>query len=385
MSQGGRRSPQGRGHHHLRTGFGKLLRPGGGASATRPTTNLGSPLADSGKPTTPVSTLISHLQRTEEESTAISYCKFLNLELDGHAVRAMLDSGNTWINAISRRLCRRLGISVKGLQPLPNSKLGTAKEGDHLVILGEVPQAIQLRVKGVGPIFPFRPIVIDHLAMDVNLPGPWLKQNRWDKVHSSDSLSIQGKLVRLHRQAANEQFTGGTAAMYFADEDVPIPAGTWKAVPLTVADAAPPFQEGTYYLRGEEAFMESTDLHPGLNALVTLRASGKAGAAVLNTTSGDISVPRGTRYGQAEPAQALDQTSRGPGLNHFGKSHSHAKRMAKDAKAASKAAKGQQVLLGKAARDCSRPERIEWFKKRIGTISPIRHDQDTKKIKHPSQ
>ena len=111
--------------------------------------------------------------------------------------------------------------------------------------------------------------------------------------------------------------------------------------------------------------MENTDLHPGLNALVTLRASGKAGAAVLNTTSEDITVPRGTRYGQAEIAQALDQANHRPGLNSLGKSDSQAERMAKDAKAASKAAKGQQIHLGKTAKDCSRQERVEWLKKQF--------------------
>ena len=154
----------------------------------------------------------------------------------------MLDSGNTWRSAISRRLCRRLGIDVKTLLPLPNSKLGTAKEGDHLVILGEVPRAIKLQVRGTGSTFSFRPIVIDHLAMDVNLSGPWLKQNRWDQIHSSDSLSIQGRLVRLHRRAVKEPTTVGLAAMYFA-EDVRVPAGTWKAVSLAPAETAAPFQE----------------------------------------------------------------------------------------------------------------------------------------------
>ena len=68
----------------------------------------------------------------------------------------------------------------------------------------------------------------------------------------------------------------------------------------------------------------------------------------------------------------MDQVNRDPGLNHFGKSDSQAERMAKDAKAASKAAKGQQVLLGKAARECSRQERVEWLKKQFKlTSSPF--------------
>ena len=52
---------------------------------------------------------------------------------------------------------QRLGIDMKELRSLPNSKLGTAQEGDHLVILGEVPRAIEMRVGGQGRPSPSSP------------------------------------------------------------------------------------------------------------------------------------------------------------------------------------------------------------------------------------
>ena len=55
--------------------------------------------------------------------------------------------------------------------------------------------------------------------------------------------------------------------------------------------------------------------------------------------------------------------------------------MAKDAKAASKAAKGQQIHLGNAAQDCSWQERIEWLKKqfKLATSPFLRATSDLNK------
>ena len=64
----------------------------------------------------------------------------------------------------------------------------------------------------------------------------------------------------------------------------------------------------------------------------------------------DITIPNGTRYGQVQPVEEVTPTKEG-GLHHLGQSESQAERMAKNAKAASLAAKGEQVLMSKAAND----------------------------------
>ena len=99
--------------------------------------------------------------------------------------------------------------------------------------------------------------------------------------------------------------------------------------------------------------MDKTDLHPGLNALVHLRADGTLRAAVLNSTDHDVPVRRGTRYGHLEAAEAA--------VNGLGQSESQAQRMAKDAKAAAKTAKASQVPLPRGAAQCSTAERRDWL------------------------
>ena len=47
-----------------------------------------------------------------EETTATQYCKFLDLQLDGHAVWPMLDSGNTWRSAISQGISATAWVSA---------------------------------------------------------------------------------------------------------------------------------------------------------------------------------------------------------------------------------------------------------------------------------
>ena len=107
----------------------------------------------------------------------------------------MVNSGNTWRCAISGDLLKRLGLGKSDLRQLPQTKLGTARRGVHLTILGELVRPLKLEVVGAKPQFSFRPIVVDRLAMDVNLSGPWMKHHKWDQIHSSDAIRIGGCLL----------------------------------------------------------------------------------------------------------------------------------------------------------------------------------------------
>ena len=157
----------------------ELTWPADGAGTMGPTDNYGP--------------LIGYLQKTAEEKSAPGYCKYLGIRLDGHGTRAMVDSGNTWRSAISMALCKDLGVSRDQLIPLASAKVGTASKGVNLRVAGELPSGVNLTIDSVpGRTFPFRPVVIDNLAMEANLSGPWLKRHGWDQIHTEDALRIDG-------------------------------------------------------------------------------------------------------------------------------------------------------------------------------------------------
>ena len=115
----------------------------------------------------------------------------------------MIDSGNTWRSAISLDTLQRIGLSRKDVSPLPANltKVGTADKDSSLHVLGEVKTPLQLSIPGRDEtVYDFCPIVIDKLAMDVNISGPWLKSHNWDQIHSKNALEINGRLVMLYHK-----------------------------------------------------------------------------------------------------------------------------------------------------------------------------------------
>ena len=97
----------------------KTAKAGGSNLLTRPaktnTDATAGPARQPGRP--PLKLLVSHLRKTAEEKSTATYCKYLNIRLNGVAVSAMVDSGNTWRSEISSALCRRLGVEQEELGP----------------------------------------------------------------------------------------------------------------------------------------------------------------------------------------------------------------------------------------------------------------------------
>ena len=164
----------------------------------------------------------------------------------------MVDSGNTWRSAISADLCRRLRIPLDRLLPLPGCKLSTAEKGANLEVLGELPSMASLEVVGLTKRFPFRPIVVNHLAMEANLSGPWLKRHGWDQIHSEDAIRIDGQLVSLRAG----QPCGRKSHAYIKKAAL-AKANSLTLITLRAPDHGRP-RQGTCYLRGDERFMEKT-------------------------------------------------------------------------------------------------------------------------------
>ena len=248
---------------------------------------------------------INHIM-SEERKAANSYCRFLPVSLNGVHMAALVDSGNVWHSVISKDCYLRLGLSLRDLRKVDTGTVSTAKKGAFLNVLGEPVKSIKLSIGEGTTHYSFRPVVVDGLTMDVNLSGPWMKAHGWDQLHTKDCLAVQGRKYMLRKK---DYFQSVVAPLYFA-EDTPVPANSFTVVRLRAPEVKRGLvKAGQGYLRGETGFMDDTDLHPALNALVECDEQGEVTAAVLNTLDEEIVVKRGQRYGTFTTSCKLEDWS----------------------------------------------------------------------------
>lgn len=185
------------------------------------------------------------------------------------------------------------------IRPIAVKEVGTAKHGASLKILGEVRDPIHLRIPGHTTTFSFRPIIVDGLAMDVNLAGPWLQAHGWDHLYSQDCLLIQGHKVPLQKLPA-------TKPNSIPQEPLACYVSTKASIPPNSAAIlklrAPAILErglhaGRAILEGCTHFMTQTDLHPTTGALVSCNATGDFLGVALNTLDYTVNIPAGQTYG----------------------------------------------------------------------------------------
>ena len=213
---------------------------------------------------------------------------------DHRHVAALLDSGNVWRSAISKEFFLSLGYSLDDIRPLKTKTLGTAKEGSSLLVLGEPVRSLHFSLGTSRTKFKFLPIIVAGLSTDVNISGPFLKANKMDQLHSNDCLRVQGRNIKL---TSSKKLESPESKLYVRGKRIA------KANSLTMIDLAATEVEagrmpaGDGVVRGDEHFMEKTDLHPLLNAIVTCDDKGRMRGAVLNTLATDIIIPDGQRYG----------------------------------------------------------------------------------------
>jgi hypothetical protein len=137
---------------------------------------------------------------SEEDTAAANYFKYISCRLGKLSVPALLDSGNIWRNVMSERLLKKLGMEPKDLQPLSISKIQTAKMGASLEVRG--------------------------LTHDLNLSGPFLRQNKIDQIHSRDVIKINGHevpLLTVRGRPAVPRAVVSLAPAYFAKKTILAP------------------------------------------------------------------------------------------------------------------------------------------------------------------
>lgn len=222
------------------------------------------------------------------------------MKIEGHSVKALLDSGNVWRPAISEKLYLQLKPPIP-LRDIGQHTVGTAQEGATLEVLGEPTRALTIKVPGIQRGFPFTPIVIRNLAMDVNISGPYMREHEWDQIHSRDSLSIKGVEVPLHN--GHNQYRA-----YVASTKI-IPAHSMATLELRLADKKEPSE--LMIIDNEPKFQETTKACAAISALTSLK-DGKYTVAVVNIGDEALKIEANTHYGIATPAETDQQD-----INHM--------------------------------------------------------------------
>lgn len=259
------------------------------------------------------------------------------ITLRGFRCYGMLDSGNLMVNAISTAFAKLLFQTddlSKHIRPMEECQtIGTAKKGAQLKVLGTVRRQLPLFFGDVNIPFKTRPIVVEGLNMHFNISGPFMAKNKIDQIHSQGVLRIRKKFVKLYhardvpvmvKQHADSEMTNSAkvAGMMHSEsevaglpelpegnayvlEDLEIPAMSAKFVRVQIPDIiAGCLPAGAGILAGNVEFMERTDTHPTLYAVVQANSDGIATSSILNTKDRTVVIPRGMRFGTFTPAVA---------------------------------------------------------------------------------
>jgi hypothetical protein len=179
-----------------------------------------------------------------------------------------------------------------------------------LEIMGELKKRIYLQLGGCETRFSCRPVVVRGLTHDLNLSGPFLRQNEIDQIHSRDSLLINGHEVPLltaRGRPAVPRAEVSSAPAYFAKKTILAPNSITMCslrVPEIIRGIMPP---GTASVDGSNQFMQTLNCHPWLMVIVDVKEDGLIKAGVMNTLDQLVTIQSGQQYGQVTLTCDLNQ------------------------------------------------------------------------------
>ena len=237
----------------------------------------------------------------------LKYHRFLPITVKGKQCSALIDSGNTWRNVISVAMMKNLGYTLDDLVPLRNSGINTARTGDQLEILGELPEDVQMTLGQTTITLPTRPVVLRDLAMPFNICGPFMQKHRIDQIHSKNALQCGGKLLPLmtcDSLAAPARENVPESSLVVIASPVTIQPFYSAVVSLSVLDVLNNRMEpGPGIIYASDHFMKTTDTNPTLCSLVEPCKLGSSYTTVLNTSNQPIRLRSGVAFGTFRPLQ----------------------------------------------------------------------------------
>ena len=111
-------------------------------------------------------------------TVSASLYKLLPVKLNGRTVMALVDSGNSFCNALSLSVAKR--IQLLDYQPYTGSPVGTASVGSSINIVGIFP-SINFYIHddtGKEHVMPSRLVIVKHLSCGLNVSLPLLGRTR---------------------------------------------------------------------------------------------------------------------------------------------------------------------------------------------------------------
>ena len=130
-------------------------------------------------------------------TTSATLHKLLPVKICRHTVMALVDSGNSFYNALFLAVAKR--INLHEYQPYKGSPVGTAFVGSSLNIVGIIP-SIAFNITGdTGKEHSLtsRLVIVKHLSCGLNLSLPFMVQHGLDQLHSQGILLKTNKNVRF--------------------------------------------------------------------------------------------------------------------------------------------------------------------------------------------
>ena len=135
------------------------------------------------------------INSTKAKSASLS--KLLLVKICNSTVLGLVDSGNSFYNAMSLAVATRIGLTY--CQPYEGPPVGTAMDGSTLDIV-EVIKSTSFTLtdeSGKRHVFPSRLAIVRHLSCGLNLSLPILVENGLDQPHSQGVLPWTRKQLQF--------------------------------------------------------------------------------------------------------------------------------------------------------------------------------------------
>ena len=226
-------------------------------------------------------------------------------------MHAVVDSGNLFRSCISKDFFHRLGYADTDLDKdsTDHNVTTAASGGPGLKVLGQPRQAFVCTVldeKGKTVTFRIRPVVIENLAMDMNLSGGFLCRSKWDYLVSEGVMLVKGRRVPLTMAKWAQGCQLGAVA--YATADMVVEPRSVMQIELRVPGLGKLDQDAECLLNADEGFFWNTKgLYALEDALVTLKPGGRVAAMVANSTDIPHKVKAGQAYGTCQPTCSVDE------------------------------------------------------------------------------
>jgi hypothetical protein len=167
--------------------------------------------------------------------------------------------------------------------------------------MGELKQRIYLQLGGCETRFRCQPVVVRGLTHDLNLSGPFLRQNKIDQIHSRNSIRINGHEVPLltaRGRPAVQRSEVSSAPAYFAKKTILAPNSITMCslrVPNIIRGINHP---GNASVDGSKQFMRTSNCHPWIMAIVDVKEDGLIKAGIMHTLDQPVTIQSGQQYVQ---------------------------------------------------------------------------------------